>query len=138
MPAIVNITTETDADFYQVFQYTLSDGVTPISIIGCTFRFGVRRSITDLSTLFVVNSIGNTVMLNGVSYPNGLTSIVDGPNGKFSLWIAKQQLQAAPPGTWTQSLIINTPAVGQGFGAQPALATPVWGGSLTINLGPSR
>lgn len=135
MPATVNITVETDADFFQVFQYTLADGVTPISILGATFTFGVRRSLTDSNVMFKVTSAGGTVTINNVPVPNGQIQIVDGPNGKFGLWIAKAQLQAAPLGTWTHSLIINQPATSL---FPPALSLPIWGGALTINQGPSR
>jgi hypothetical protein len=127
MPAQVNITVENDADFYQVFQYTLADGVTPISIVGATFAFGVRRSIADPGVLFRVAST--------LSFA-GQIQIVDGPNGKFGLWIAKAQLLAAPTGTWAQSMIITQPAAASAF--PPTLSTPIWGGTLTNNNGPSR
>lgn len=136
MAATVNITVENDADFYQVFQYTLADGVTPISIVAATFTFGVRRSLADASALFKVTSAGGSVTLNGVAQPNGQIQIVDGPNGKFGLWIAKAQLQAAPLGTWSHSLLITQTAAAGAF--PPTLTTPVWSGALTINQGASR
>src|ERR1700674_1094311 len=101
MPATVNISVETDADFFQVFQYTLPDGITPININNATFVFGVRRSISDPNVLFKVTSTLGAA---------GQIQITDGPNGKFGLWIAKAQLQAAPIGIWSHSLIITQPA----------------------------
>lgn len=133
MPATVTITVETDADFYSVFQYTLPDGVTPISIIGATFIYGVRRSLTDPNVMFKVTSAGGLVP--GTALPNGQIQIVDGPNGKFGLWISKAQIQAAPLGTWAHSLVINQPATSL---FPPPLSLPIWGGTLTINPGPSR
>jgi hypothetical protein len=127
MPATVNITVENDADFYQVFQYTLADGVTPISIIGATFLFGVRRSIGDAGMLFNVSSVASA---------SGQIQIVDGPNGKFGLWIAKARLRAGPAGVWVQSMIITQPAAPSAF--PPTLSTPIWNGSFTINPGASR
>jgi len=135
MVAQVNITTQTDADFFQIFQYTLPDGITPISIISATFVFGVRRALGDTNVLFKVTSAGGTVTLNGVTGPNGQIQIVDGPNGKFGLWIAKAQLQAAPLGTWFQSLVVTIPPTSL---FPPAIATPIWNGNLTINPGPSQ
>lgn len=135
MPAQVNISVETDADFFQVFQYTQPDGITPINVNNATFVFGVRRSISDPNVLFKVTSVVGTVMLNGTSFPNGQIQIVDGPNGKFGLWIAMEQLQAAPQGIWSHSLIINQPPTSL---FPPALFIPIWNGTLTINPGPSR
>jgi hypothetical protein len=126
MPAQVNITVENDADFYQVFQYTLSDGVTPISIIGATFTFGVRRSLSDTGVMFYVTSILST---------KGQIQIIDGPNGKFGLWIAKTALQAAPTGTWSQAMLVSIPATSL---FPPTLTQVVWDGTLTINNGAAR
>ena len=135
MVAQVNITVENDCDFYQVFQYLLPDNATPISIIGATFTFGVRRALADSSAMFYITSAGNTVTLNGLTVPNGQIQIVDGPNGKFGLWIAIAQIQAAPLGTWSQSLVITQPATAV---FPPTLITPIWNGTLTINQGPAR
>jgi hypothetical protein len=135
MVAQVNITVETDADFFQVFQYLLPDNVTPISIIGATFTFGVRRSLSDTNVLFKVTSAGGTVNLNGSTVPNGQIQIIDGPNGKFGLWISLAQIQAAPIGVWSHSLVINMPTTAL---FPPALTQPIWNGTLTINQGPSR
>jgi hypothetical protein len=128
MVAQVNITAETDADFYQQFTYTLSDGVTPVNITGATFTFGVRRSITDPGVLFKITS---TQTASGAVIP------INAPSGIFALWITKTALQAAPPGTWAQSLVVTLP------GAVPVsppmnLSQLVWTGNLTINLGPAR
>lgn len=135
MVAQVNITVENDADFYQVFQYLLPDNVTPINIVGASFTFGVRRTLSDTGVMFKVNSAGGTVTLNGATTPNGQIQIIDGPNGKFGLWVSMAQLQAAPLGTWAHSLVINMPAVSL---FPPALTLPIWNGTLTINPGPSR
>ena len=126
MPQSVDITVQTDADFYQQFQYMLPDNVTPIPIIAATFVFGVRRSIGDSNTLFRVTSTLSS---------SGQIQIIDGPNGIFGLWIAQAQIAAAPVGTWSQSMIINQPATSV---FPPALAIPIWNGDLTITLGPSR
>ena len=131
----LNITVENDADFYQVFQYMLPDGRTPINIANATFVFGVRRDLADTSALFRVTSVGGTVTLNGVSVPNGQIQIVDGPKGKFGIWIAMAQLQAAPLGTWAHSLVITQPAT---LLFPPTLTIPIWNGTITINPGPSR
>jgi hypothetical protein len=126
MVAQVNITVENDADFYQVFQYTLPDGVTPINIVGATFTFGVRRTLNDAGALFYVTSTGSA---------KGQIQIVDGPNGKFGLWIAKAALLAAPIGTWTQAMLVSIPATSL---FPPALTTVIWDGTLTINNGAAR
>jgi hypothetical protein len=127
MPAAVNITVENDADFFQVFQYTLPDGVTPINIAGASFNFGVRRSLNDAGALFTVTSTLTS---------KGQIQIIDGPNGKFGLWISQLALQTAPPGNWIQAMLITQPAVPPSF--PPTLTTPVWGGTITINNGAAR
>src|SRR6516165_145718 len=105
MPAQVNLTMESDQDFYQIFQYTLPDGVTPISIVGATFTFGVRRNLSDGTALFYVTSTLSN---------KGQIQIYDGPNGKFSLWIAKAALQTAPTGTFFHAMTITNILVGSG------------------------
>jgi|SRR5579871_4349404 len=128
MPATVDITVTNDGDFYQVFQYTLPDGVTPIPIVGATFTFGVRRSLADTGVLFTVTSALSDA---------GQIQIVDGPNGKFGLWIAETKLQKAPVGIWQQSMVVKIPAAGPSS-FPPTLLTPIWSGSITINDGASR
>ena len=125
MVAKVDITVQSDGDFYQLFQYTLADGLTAIPIIGATFNMGVRRTAQDAAVLFRVTSALSS---------SGQISPFDAPNGKFVLWIAKSVLQTAPIGIWVQSLIVNLPAAGP----QPAIAQPIWNGAFTINPGPSR
>jgi hypothetical protein len=125
MPATVNITVENDADLYQVFQYTLADGVTPISIVGASFAMGVRRTAVDPSALFFITSAAAEA---------GQIAIFDGPNGKFSLLITKAVLKKTPLGTWQQSLVINLPAQN----GNPAVTKKIWNGTFTIKAGPSR
>ena len=129
MPAQVNITVEDDQDFYQIFQYLLADGVTPISIVGATFLMKVRRSAGDPGTLFTVSSTLSS---------SGQIQIFDGPNGKFSLWIAQPQLLAAPNGIFSHSMLVSMVQPNSGI-SQP-LSLPVWGSTstITINPGPSR
>jgi hypothetical protein len=121
-----DFTLTNDADFYQVFQYTLADGVTPINISTASFVLGVRRSVGDAGSLFRVTSTASS---------SGQIQIVDGPNGKFGLWIAQAQLLAAPLGTWAQSLVITLPPTSL---FPPTLNLEVWSGSLTIMNGASR
>lgn len=125
MPATVDITIENDADFYQLFQYTLPDGVSPISIVGATFAMGVRRTVVDPAALFFITSTASD---------KGQITIMDGPNGVYSVLITKAALKKAPLGTWQQSLVINLPALG----GAPARTQKIWNGILTIKAGPSR
>jgi hypothetical protein len=125
MPAQVNITAETDQDFYQIFQYLLPDGVTPIPIIGATFVMKVRRSAGDTGVLFAVTS----------TLPSaGQIQIYDGPNGKFSVWIAQAQLLAAPIGTWSHSCTITMVQPNSGIAAP--LTLPMWGSTSTFTIAP--
>jgi hypothetical protein len=125
MPAIVDITVENDADFYQLFQYTLVDGVTPVSLVGASFVMGVRRTAQDAAALFYVSSTASAA---------GQITLWDAPNGKFAILIAKAILQRSPIGIFQQSLVCNLPAQG----GQPAVSQKIWGGTLTNNPGPSR
>lgn len=129
MPATADLTVEDDQDFYQIFQYLLPDGVTPISIVGATFLMTVRRSAGDTGVLFSVSSTLSS---------SGQIQLFDAPNGKFSVWIAKAQLLAAPKGTFSHSLIVSMVQPNSGI-SQP-LSLPVWGSTstITINPGPSR
>ena len=127
MPATVNITLENDADFFQQFQYTLADGVTPISIAGATFVFAVRRSLSDPNTLFKVTSNASS---------SGQIQIVDAVNGIFGLWIAKAQILAAPLGTWYHSLVVTIPVLTGAF--PPTISTPLWSGQVVIANGAAR
>lgn len=128
MVAQVNITTETDADFYQQFAYTLPDGVTPINITGATFTFGVRRSLSDTGVLLKVTS---TQTSSGQIIP------INAPSGVFAVWITKAALQASPVGTWAQSLVVSLPSAVP-ISPPVSLNQLIWTGNITINLGPSR
>ena len=125
MVAQVAITTANDRDFYQVFAYTLQDGLTPISLNGATFRMGVRRTAQDAGLLFVVTSTLSD---------SGQIILVNGALGQVAVWIKQSQLLSVPAGTFVHSLIAYVPA----SGGVPALAVPIWDGTISISQGPSR
>ena len=114
--AIVNITTQNDADFIRQFAYETISGV-PISLAGNKMRMGVRRHASDQAEQLLLTT------------ENGGIQITDGPGGKFTVWITNEQLVRMQLGDYDQSLV-RVQSTG--------LTLRVWSGMLTINAGPSR
>jgi hypothetical protein len=125
MVAQVNITQENDADFYQTFAYLLPDGITPISLVGATFKMSIRRSAGDAGVLLSLNSTLSS---------SGQISLVDAPNGRFSVWILQAALVAMPLGIFAHSLVASLPTAA----GVPARTVPIFNGSFTTVAGPSR
>ncbi|RXG91602.1 hypothetical protein [Bradyrhizobium zhanjiangense] len=114
--AIVNITIENDADFYRQFAYQLLDG-TPISLAGNTLRMGIRHRAADRHEDLLLTT------------ENGGLSIVDGPNGLFTVLITQDQLVHLPIGAYEHSLIRTISG---------GMQLRMWSGSLINNAGASR
>jgi hypothetical protein len=117
--AIVNITTQNDADFMRAFAYQTSDTVpVPIDLTGNTMRMGIRRHAEDATEDLLLTT------------ENGGLTITDAPNGKFTLWITNEQLQQRLAlGDYDHSLVRVVPS---------GLTLRIWSGTLTVNAGASR
>jgi hypothetical protein len=113
--AIVNITTQNDADFIRSFAYQTVDGA-PIDLTGNKMRMGVRRRAEDVTEELLLTT------------ENGGLEITDAVNGLFQVWITNEQLEALQLGDYEHSLIRLT----------GVLQLRIWSGLLTINAGPSR
>ena len=113
--AVVNITTQSDADFTRGFVYQMTDG-TPIDLTGDTMRMGIRRHATDASEQMLLTT------------ENGGIAITDAPNGKFTINLVYDELRRLAPGDYAQSLI----RIHQGRRLR------IWSGTLTHAPGPSR
>jgi len=113
--AIVDLTTENDADFSAGFVYMTAAGA-PINITGCTFHMGIRKKASDVAELLRLVTNDGIVVTNAVG-------------GAFTLTITQAKLLKLSPGTYAQSLIMTTPA-----GAK----IPIWKGSIKHSDGPSR
>lgn len=113
--AIVNITVENDADFYRQFAYQMVSG-TPIDLTGYTMVMGIRRLAEDVTEEMELTT------------ENGGLTIIDPPNGVFTVMITQDQLVHLPLGDFEHSLIIIA----------GARRSRVWSGALTINAGASR
>jgi hypothetical protein len=114
--AIVNITVENDADFYRQFAYQTVDGV-PIDLTGNTLRMGVRKNASDVTEELLLTT------------ENGGLTIIDAPNGKFTVRIVQDQLVRMRVGNYDHSLVrlIGT-----------TQRYRIWSGALTNNAGASR
>jgi hypothetical protein len=114
--AIVNITTQNDADFIRQFAYQTVSGV-PIDLTGNKLRMGVRRHAEDVAEQMLLTT------------ENGGLEITDAVNGKFTVWIKQDDLERQQLGDYDHSLIRFPPT---------GMQLRIWSGLLTINAGPSR
>jgi hypothetical protein len=114
--AIVNITTETDADFIRGFAYQYSPSNLPVDLTGNTMRMGVRKNAADV----------NEVML--LTTENGGITITDPANGLFTVWMKQQDLERLPIDDYEHSLIRFT----------GTLQLRIWSGTLSNTPGASR
>jgi hypothetical protein len=114
--AIVNITTQNDADFIRQFAYQTVSGV-PIDLTGNMMRMGVRRHAEDIAEQLLLTT------------ENGGLEITDAPNGRFNVWITDEQLVRMQLGDYDHSLVRVVPT---------GLTLRIWSGLLTVNAGPSR
>ncbi|MET4017711.1 hypothetical protein BSZ19_21900 [Bradyrhizobium japonicum] len=114
--AIVNITTQNDADFIRQFAYQTVSGV-PIDLTGNKLRMGVRRHAEDVAEQMLLTT------------ENGGLEISDAVNGKFTVWIKQDDLERQQLGDYDHSLIRFPPT---------GMQLRIWSGLLTINAGPSR
>jgi hypothetical protein len=114
--AIVNITTETDADFIRSFAYQYTPSNLPVDLTGNTMRMGVRKNAADVAEVLLLTT------------ENGLITITDPANGLFTVWMKQADLERLPIDTYDHSLVRNT----------GTLQLRIWSGTLTNTPGPSR
>jgi hypothetical protein len=119
--AICNITVENDADFYRQFAYKTVDSTgtifTPIDLTGNKLRMGIRRHASDIAEELLLTT------------ENGTLSIVDAPNGAFTVRITQAQLVQLEVGQYDHSLV-RMPSMTETY--------RIWSGTLIITAGPSR
>jgi hypothetical protein len=117
--AIVNITTENDADFYRSFVYKTADG-TPIDLTGARLRMMLRKHAEDVTAwLHLSNDTEGGIVIN------------DGPGGIFTILITQAQLEQLPTDEYEHSLIMTAALPG-------TQQTRIWSGTLINAAGPSR
>jgi hypothetical protein len=116
MTSTVNITTESDADFYHGFAYQDTTGA-PIALTGNTLRMGVRKNAEDIIELMLLTT------------ENGGLVITNAAGGAFTLWIKQADLLQLAPDVYVHSLIRTRP---------DGLQLQMWLGTLTHTAGPSR
>jgi len=114
--AIVNITTENDADFIRQFAYETVAGV-PIDLTGNKLKMGIRKRAADIAEQMLLTT------------ENGGLEITDAVNGKFNVWLTNEQLMLLKVGEYEHSLVRIVPT---------GLTLRIWSGMLTVNAGPSR
>ena len=111
----VNITVDNDADFYRVFQYQMVSG-TPINITGAFFVMMLRRHAKDEAAQLRLGS------------DTGEIVVIDGANGKFSVYIAQATLERLGLGDFDHSNVMTL----------AGLKTNIWTGKFTNNPGAAR
>lgn len=125
MATRIDITQDNDADFYQTFGYSQTDGQTPISVSGAVFKMSIRRNAQDQGVVLTIGSADTTP---------GVITILDGPNGRFAILLRQATLVTLAVGSYVYSVLATLPAAG----AAPSVRKKVFSGSLTIQPGPSR
>jgi hypothetical protein len=113
--AIVNITVDNDADFYQLFQYVMATSQTPIDMTGASLEMMLRRNAED-----------NTALLR-LATDTGDFVLTDPVNGYFTLMIRQTVLENLE-GSYDHSNIMTL----------GGLKTRIWGGTIQVNPGPTR
>jgi hypothetical protein len=113
--AIVNITTQNDADFYRVFTVQMADG-SAFDLTGSTMEMMLRRHAQDeAAVLRLATDTGEIV-------------IIDPPGGQFTLLIRQGSLLRLGLGDFDQSMISS----------RAGYKLRIWTGILTNNPGPTR
>jgi hypothetical protein len=113
--AIVNITTQNDADFYRTFSWQTIAG-DPIDLSGGAMEMMLRRHAEDKAA----------VMRLGTD--TGEIVFVDAPNGMFTVRIAQDALVHLGLGDFEHSNIFD----------RSNYKVRVWSGTLVNNAGPTR
>ena len=114
--AIVNITTQNDADFCRPFALQATDG-TPIDMTGASLEMMLRRHAADETAVLRLGT------------DTGELVITDPVNGQFTLRITQDVLVHLELGQYDQSNIMS-----RGDGSK----FRVWTGTLINNPGPTR
>jgi hypothetical protein len=113
--AIVNITTQNDADFIRGFVYQTISG-TPIDLTGNTMWMGIRKHAADVAEQMLLTT------------ENGGLQITDAPGGAFTVYIPQADLERLQVGDYDHSLVRS----------KSGMTLRIWSGVLTNNPGPSR
>lgn len=115
MPAIVTITTYSDADFRHSFVYT-ADAV-PVNLTGATMRFVARKRAADANSVVLRTETDGIVFANQGTDP-----------GKFTITIPELTLQQMAEGEYQHGLTFN----------RAGITTKIWNGVLNHFTGVAR
>ena len=113
--AIVNITTQNDADFYRTFVWQTVDG-DPIDMTGMSLEMMLRRNAED-----------ETAVLR-LATDSGELVLTDPLAGTFTLRITQDLLVRLGLGAFDQSCIASS----------SSNKVRIWSGTLTNNAGATR
>lgn len=113
--AIVNISTENDADFYRGFQYQMASGA-PVDITGVSMVMMLRRHAADKAAQLKLSTGSGEIVIQ------------DASNGVFTIYIAQATLERLGEGDFDHSLVMT----------QSGYKTSIWTGKFTNNPGASR
>lgn len=113
--AIVNITTQNDADFYRTFSWQTIDGAA-IDMTGGTMEMMLRRHAEDATAVLrLATDTGELKIINAVA-------------GQFTLLITQDTLEHLGLGDFDHSNIFS----------RSGSKVRVWTGTLSNNPGPTR
>jgi len=113
--AIVNITTQNDADFYRTFIWQTIAGA-PIDLTGGSMEMMLRRRAEDAVAVMRLGTDTQEI------------TFTDAVNGQFTVRVAQIELERLGLGDFDQSNIFTR----NGFKVR------VWSGSFTNNAGATR
>jgi hypothetical protein len=113
--AVVNITTQNDADFYRTFAWQTIQGA-PINLGGMLMEMMLRRHASDVASVLRLGS------------DTGEIVFLDMGAGKFSVRIPQATLERLGLGDFDHSCIVTR----NGYKVR------VWSGLLTNNAGATR
>jgi len=113
--SIVNITVQSDADFYRRFIWQTVDGA-PIDMTGGTMEMMLRRHASDVAAVLRLGTDTGEIVM------------VDPVNGAFTLRISQASLERLGFGDFDQSNIFE----------RGGYRVRIWNGMLTNNAGPTR
>ena len=98
--------------FAKAFQYTASDGTTPVDLTGSTLTMQVRASASDPISVFPV-----------------VVTITDAVNGRFTVSVPVASLVNVPPKTFVHDLVRLRP---------DGIKEQVWAGTMAVTAGVTR
>jgi hypothetical protein len=114
---IVNFQTYSDHDYSRTFILVKSDGVSPIALAGSSMQMMIRKTAESPTVLIELATANNRITMDFLTI------------GKFTIFIPVAELKDLTPGIYVHSLIRTD---------SDLIKHPVWRGTMTHSVGPTR